>query len=230
MFELGVAKRIDNNEVFELESKIDLAVLEAKEIVVYDLETFNIASNYYSGFGQIKKRLTDLMKVETGPLEDKLSGIKAIYKELIFRFSAEEARLDKQVKAYLKVEQDIANKTAAEERKRREDQAITEALAKEERLKAEAVAKGADPSKVKVEIAIIPEVIEDTPKLASMNTSDVRSMRVSKWRIIDEALIPREYFIVDEKRIQQIRKAAGVGAISNIPGIEYYCEDKLVRG
>lgn len=52
----------------------------------------------------------------------------------------------------------------------------------------------------------------------SVSGVSVRSDR--KFRIVDEAAIPRAYLSVDEKKIAAIIKALGEQA--NIPGIEFY--------
>lgn len=48
---------------------------------------------------------------------------------------------------------------------------------------------------------------------------------VKNWtfRIVDEALIPREYLLVDEKKVRGVVRALKEKA--NIPGIEVYAED-----
>ncbi len=82
----------------------------------------------------------------------------------------------------------------------------------------------------KVEVAIVPETVVEPPKLSQKNTSGVGTMKVAKWRVIDESLIPKKYWVLNESMITAERKAAGAeNCVSTIPGIEFYFEETLQK-
>lgn len=51
----------------------------------------------------------------------------------------------------------------------------------------------------------------------------ITSTKVWKFRVVDAALVPREYLVVDEKAIGQVVRA--LKAQTHIPGVEVYSED-----
>jgi hypothetical protein len=60
-----------------------------------------------------------------------------------------------------------------------------------------------------------------------------QTMRVAKWRVVDESQIPYQFgttklWLLNEAGIGQLRRAAGVEAKSEIPGIEFYYEETTV--
>lgn len=229
MFEIGMM-RAENPQLVELQGKIETALVEARQINVYDQETLASASQFVKGFASIDKRLEEIRKVTVAPLNQEVKDINQFFKDLVFSFSSEQKRLEQQILTYNKMLQEEAEAEAREERKRREEIAMRDAIEKEAKLKAEAAAKGEDPNKVQVEVAIIPEVIEQAPTIKEMNSSGIGTMKVGKWEVVDRDLIPREYFLLDEKKINQIRKAAGAtNCVSTIPGIRFFFEDTLVK-
>jgi hypothetical protein len=80
----------------------------------------------------------------------------------------------------------------------------------------------------RVEVAVIPETIIEKKKLSTVNTSGVGTRRVAKWEVTDPKLIPAEYWILDETKINAIRRAAGVDCEkSSIPGVRFYFEETI---
>lgn len=65
----------------------------------------------------------------------------------------------------------------------------------------------------------MPDVVT-TPKIAGLKT-----YRVTKWRVTDEAAIPREYLTLDEKKVNQTVRE--MKTLANIPGIEVYEEEEV---
>lgn len=68
-------------------------------------------------------------------------------------------------------------------------------------------------------LPVAPEV-EMTPKVAG-----VKTYRVTKWRIIDLDKVPREYLILDEKKVNQTVRE--MKTLASIPGIEVYEEEEV---
>jgi hypothetical protein len=130
----------------------------------------------------------------------------------------------------------IRRQQEEEERRRRlaEAEAEQRRIA-EERALAEAAKAEADGDKETAELYLKPEVIETfKPPLmvepvilpeAAPKVEGISGRQVWKFRIINQALIPREYLIPDEKKIGQIVRA--MKGETRIPGVEAYCEETV---
>ena len=112
------------------------------------------------------------------------------------------------------------------ERKKKE-----EAQKKEEEARAKAAenAKEDDPDGIAYKDPMAGLIAPSaTPsKKVGENTAGVVLATVWKWKISDESAIPREYFLLDESKINGVVRA--MKGDTKIPGIEVY-EDTQVRG
>ncbi len=217
-------------QVIQVKEKIAEAILESKEVEIVqtnlDLQT---ATNLSKGFSQVIKKSEQLREETKKPYLQGGKDVDTFFKKLVFDAVPEMNRLDKMILAWNRKQQKIAEEKAAEERRIAEEKAIQEAIEKEELLKKNAVANGQNPDAVKVEVAIIPEVVAEEKKLSTANTSGVGTMRHPKWELIDINLVPREYLTTDDSKITAHRKASGVTAKSDIPGIRFYFEEGLQK-
>lgn len=216
-------------DIIELQSKIDQAIQESSQIAIFTNESVEEASHYIKNFTRLQKNIDTVRKSYTEPLDQQKKDIMNFFKSLISKFEPEMHRLEDETKAWLKRQKEIAEAKAREERRLAEEKAIADAIEKENRMKQEAEANGENPEDVKVEVAIIPETIVRQPKLSDINSNGISTMKVSKWEIEDETLIPRKYLMVNSALITQVRKAAGAEASSTIPGVRFFFEDTLVR-
>jgi hypothetical protein len=220
---------IQNAEVMQLQDSINRAVQESREIEIVvsamDIET---ASHFVKNLTKIDKTAEELRKSNVQPLNDQVKEINSFFKGLVGPVQNEVVRLKDLLLTYTKKQAEIARQKAEAERKAAEEKAIQEAIEKEKKMKEEALAKGEDPASVKVEVAVIPETIVENKKLSTVNTSGVGTRRVAKWEVADEKLIPDEYWILDETKINAIRRAAGVDCEkSTIPGIRFFFEETI---
>lgn len=134
------------------------------------------------------------------------------------------------VAAERQVKQKISDFLLAERRKQEEEQRkLDEARRREEekeRAKLEARAQKAEAKgneekaeelrQKKEEVFIPAAIVESTVEKVNGQSSRIDY----DFRIVDEKLIPREYLVVDEKRIRQTIKTFGKDA--KIPGIEIF--------
>lgn len=85
-----------------------------------------------------------------------------------------------------------------------------------------------------VEPAIVPEVIPQATKISEMNASKVHTRKTKTFRIVNESLIPREYLMIDEKKIRAERNKYdacnldGLLVKSTIPGVEFTFDESVV--
>lgn len=211
-----------------LESKIPEIVSTNKTMIesgrefaarIIDRPSLEAALNYGK---EIDRRLKWWLDEFMGPL------VKSVYDSYV----AARARRDEIAKPLQEVKSLIANKAGAyqaeEERKRKAEEAsIQKALneqAKEAQLDA-AVALEMNGDKEGAEAVLnsppptIPVVMPQQPKIEGIST---RSLW--KFRIDDEAKIPREYLVPDEKKIGQIARA--LKDKTSIPGVIVW-EEKI---
>lgn len=201
-----------DEQLSELKDSVSTAITESQEIevVISDMDVES-ASHYVKNFNTIRKRAEELRKTEVAPLNEEVKHINNIFKDLISPVEAEESRLKTLLLAYSKRKAEIERQKVQEERKRREEEALNQAIA-----------EGRN------EVPVIPEVITAKLTLSGRNSSGVGTMRVPKWEVVDFSRVPDEYKIINEKLLNSIRKVAGTEAVSNIPGIRFYFEETIV--
>lgn len=140
---------------------------------------------------------------------------EGIIKPKIALYTDEQERIQKQEEARVRKEQEEAEK----KRKEDEDKRIQEAADLEEAGKpeeADAILDEPEP-----ETASAPIVLPPKPAKAE----GVSVKKVWKFRIKDESQIPRNFLMVDEKKIGQLVRAMKDEAV--VPGVEVYSESQV---
>lgn len=154
---------------------------------------------------EAKKRIMDFFRQ---PLE-RLSETERNIKAGMVRFTQEQERLRK-------IEQDRLQAIAREEQRQRDElleKQIAEAQERGDEKIAEVLLESASQ-------ATIPIVPSEKPQVEGIKT-------ITRWkyRIIDEALIPREYLIPNEKLLASV--AASTKGAVKVAGIEFYPESTI---
>lgn len=176
---------------------------------------------------------------------EKLKDIKAMRKEVANTFDpiskkqhaawketlAQKKKFDDPLKeAELFVKGQMTKFTAEEERKRQAEEKRLQEEAKKKKEKEiletaeEAEARG---DTIASDFAMSEEVDTSNIKVESKveKVAGVVITKIWKWRIKDESLIPKEFWILDEKRIGQRVRADKER--TDISGIEAYPEDNV---
>lgn len=201
----------------ELEQKYLPVVAEAQIIIVTDSESLNTANQILKNIKALRKEVEATFK----PIKQAIDALKATTLEQERKhdspLAAAQRYISSQMVTYQTREQE---KIEAAERERLEKQRKKE---KEEQELRDILAE-LDPGMSAVEVIEItapsappPPVLPSLPKLAGT------AFRTNwKFRIVNESLIPSEYWIVDETKIGSVVRA--MKEKSNIPGIEVYSE------
>lgn len=171
-------------------------------------------ADYQTGLafvGQIKsvaKELEADRKSITDPINKSLKLINAKYKGPKDVLEKAQRALEAKLGAYY----------AEQQRKAREAEAkaLAAQQAKQEKLNERASELGVAPA---MAAPVAPRVAEPAKSVATAGGGSVGLKPVSKWRLVDAALVPREYLMLDEVKIGKVTRA-GV----DIPGIERYEE------
>lgn len=205
-------KALTTSEKEELEKLKPVEDHLKREINAYNAEQERIRAAE-------QKRLDDLRAAEQKKIDDARK--------------AEEVRLEAERKA----EQARLDAIAAAERKAEEDRRVAAAAkAKAEGDAAEAARIAALPPPVVVAavaapVAVLPPapviqrtvVQSSTPKVAGVSTKTVWLFEVT-----DQAAVPREFLMVDERRIREFVQTLKESA--KIPGVRIYSEQQVAAG
>ncbi|MBF0488461.1 MAG: hypothetical protein HQK98_09895 [Nitrospirae bacterium] len=222
MYEGAIAERPQTQQI----GHTVITVLDrANTLVVSDSESYGNAAQILKGikaledqikadFAEPKKKAHDAHKAVLAQEKGHLDGIADAVKVIKQKMMTWKIADDKRIAAERLEAQRIAKEKAEEEK-------LKEAIALEalgEMDEAEAV--------LTAPIPFVPPatVMQETPKVSGIITR-----KTTKYRIIDAALIPREYLMPDEKKIGGVVRAMGMQ--TKIAGIEAYEETVMsVRG
>lgn len=159
----------------------------------------------------------------TKPLDDAKKAIMDLFREPLEALAGFEAHIKGLIGAFHQAQE---KKRIGQERMQRElAQKEQDRLAK---LATKAADRG-DTAKAiefgqKAELAGQFQPVAVLPGVAQVK--GVTTKKVWKFRIVDEAQVPREYLLVNEKMVGEVARATK-GAL-RIPGIEFYAEDTVV--
>ncbi len=184
----------------------------AESRIITTVEDVKLATDDLGLIANLKKAIDEKRTSHVKPFNDHVKEVNGIYKLL----SDPLDRADKINR------QKVMNYRAEQERKRWEAEEINRL--KEEAAVREAVLTGmvatesgvVDPATGELVSPIEKIVVPDAPAAhvhgmaASMGTQMVR-----KWEVVNQALVPEEYKIVDAVRIGKVVRA-GIGSISGI--------------
>lgn len=191
-----------------LKSNIEAAVKESKAVLIFTESDIEKAGFYIKKFKQLDKSLEDYRKKLVGPLNEEVKAINGLFKKISGEYSLEIDRLNKE-----------SNEVLREVRKRQEAVRLAEQKELEETVLDEAIMFDDD-----TVLDNIPQVEFKRQKLA---TDNLTTMRSKEWRVLDIEQVPREYLIIDETKLNAIRKGYDFEARSPIPGIDFYFTEKV---
>lgn len=199
------------------------ALVAAKSLVVESSNSYQAAMNFGN---EINKRIVQIKEVSAID-KDAAHKVWKNYcekeRQEIAPFLAAKDLIDSACAAYRRAEKERAEKEAAEAR------ANVMKAAEEDRLRtAEQLEKTNRPEQAMkiLDAPIVPKMY--AIPMAAIPITEGASFRENwKARIVDESMIPREFLMPDEKKINQIVKA--MKNLTNIQGVEVYCEEITAR-
>lgn len=150
--------------------------------------------------------------------EAPLVEAEGIIKPKIAAYLAEQERIRREEERRL---QEIA-------RREEEERRLAEAIKAEEEMKKAGMARE---EAAKQAAVILEKPIHVAPVVVPKVVPKVQGVSTSKrwtFRIVNPAIIPREYLMVDEQKIGSVVRA--MKEKTNIPGIEVYSEDIVSAG
>lgn len=203
---------IPSDEVNKLTTETNSVVESAKSLVIADSSGLQYATDVLGWVAKAKKNLEERRKFFTKPLNDQVKRINDLFKDLGAPLETADSILRGKVLTYRQEQEKI--RRAEEERLRKLQQE------EQRRIEAEAIEKG--------EVAVFTPpppapVIQQQAKTVSGDYGAVSAKLVWDFDIVDEAQIPREFLLVNDKAIRAAVKAG----VRNIPGVKVYQKEEL---
>jgi len=205
------------------QERVGTAITRAHEVVLKTEEDMGWASDDLATLRKMRKEFEAKLKELCQPFKDGIEALKAEFDTIINPLKAAEGVVDGKITACR-----TALRVEAEKLKREQEAAQREA----ERLARLANQPPPPP----------PAPVQEVARGFKVPTTGAKTgvMKVAKWRVANESQVPmtimidgkesEPLWVLNDGAITRIRKAAGMDATSNIPGIEfYYDETNTVR-
>lgn len=210
--------KIEEKKEKELEQKYLPVVAEAQTIIVVDVESLQIANQMLQNLKALRKEIEATFK----PIKQAINTLKATTLEQERKHDGPPAAAQQYISGQIVAYQDREQKkAAAAEKERLEKQRQKE---KDEQELRDILAElNPEMSAVEVIEMTTPSAPPPPPTIPAVPKLSGTTFRTNwKFRIIDESLIPAEYWVVDEVLL-------GVAVRTTkdktwIPGIEVYSE------
>lgn len=206
-------------EVREIIQTTDTLLAVGTSYAVVTAADYQVAGEELKRVKDAQKKLDELRRGMTRPLDAAKKAIMDFFRGPEEKLARAEAGIKRAMLTY----------SEAEEKKRREAQARAEEAARKERERLEAqAAKAAAAGKVEkaaileqaAAATVAPIAVPEPAKVAGVSMREVW-----KFEVVDPAAVPREFLVVDEKKIGAIVKA--LKGDTNIAGIRVYVEKTL---
>ena len=193
---------------------------QAKALVVSTQDEARYAADFLKGIKALKKKIEEKLGPVVKASYDAWKKACAYRKEHDDPLDTAEAAVKGKLNEYLSDQE--RQRQAKEAEAQLEAQKTAEAKAEEDACLLEATGDAEAAEAVRAEPVVAPVVvITPVEKLAVIATQSVW-----KWVVQDENIIPREYLLLDEKKIGAVVRA--MKGQTNIPGIQAY-EEKIVK-
>jgi hypothetical protein len=234
----------------EYKSEAERIVEDANSMTVQDQDSLNVAvmiggnakkigkaidaqrkaiilepSEFVKGVNSICKMITDQLDEAERTAKGKISQYQARV-EMERRERERKAREEAEaLQRKLDAEVAEANRKAAEEARRKAEEEARARKASDAEI--EAAKKKAEEEAAKIAViapTVVTPVVQEAPKVTRTESGSASQRKVWTFEVQDPAQVPREYLMVDEKKI---RDAVRMG-VRDIPGVRIYEDSKTV--
>lgn len=203
----------------ELRERAAVQVADASRLAITDADSYALAGEHLTG-------LTSLQREIEGWFEPLVKAAHTLHKTLTSR---RKAATDPVEQACTRLRRGMTDwKTEQDRLQREREREAAQALrqAEEERMLREAAALEqageATLAAAVVEQAIAAPLPAVTVQSTTPTVEGVTYMTVAKWRLLNLALVPREFLCLDEAKVTAYAKAMKDGA--KVPGIQFFTE------
>lgn len=197
-----------DTEIVEFKTQIDTDVLN-REIIITTQDEYTHFGDVLKLCKQKIKEVDEERKNYTAPLDEAKKRLMAKAHAIIDPIEEYIAKINSSMGAWYLVEE----KKHAAEQKRLEEEAIKKANEEAERIAKETKTEVVVPADVVVPVV---ESIKTTRGSVSTNTA----IKYNEYEVTDETLVPREYLILDDSKINNAINRGGIKEIHGIKIIE----------
>lgn len=195
-------------------------------------DEMKLAGEFRSKLNDFCKKVEERRKQAVNPFNAIVKEINGQYKTATLLFDALLDRLEKKMLPYMQIvakrKEEAAARYRAEEleriaEKQKELMAIAEATDSEDALE---LAVSVEATKIELESKDI--VVHKNIKSDAVSTALIDNW---KSRVVNAAIVPREYCVPDEKALNAYAKANAealkAGTAKPVPGVEFYNEQRI---
>ncbi len=209
----------NDEQLIAFQKRAEVYYNKASLFVIVDNDSYLASAEDLKQIKAQIKAIEDYRKSITDPINEQIKRIKAFFDVPINKLKEAEEVIKGAILKYQKEQERIRLEEQARLREEAEKRRL-ELEQKAKKLEEQGKTEKAEEVKQQAETIITPILANDTVKVAGIS-----KMKVWKYRITNESLIPREYLIPNEKMLTQIAKSTK-GALK-IPGVEFYCEETI---
>jgi hypothetical protein len=204
-----------------IEEKTNDLVIQAKNLVVSNQDQYNNASDFLKTIKALQKEVVETFADAKKKAHEAHKAITAAETKHLNPLKIAESVSKKAITDYVQEEQRKARIAAQAEQERLRKIEEEKRIAEAEKAEKEGKIEEAEEIISQEVKTVFVQPIQTVEKVEGVSFSE-------NWGfdIVDEKLIPREFLLIDEKKIRQIVKA--LKGSTNIPGVQVKCE-KIAR-
>lgn len=203
---------VPEQEVKELQREQNDVVTSVESMEIADQEGMERATGLLSMIARAKKSVEERRKFFTKPLNDQVSKINALFKELASPLEEADKALRQKMLDYKREQDRLARAERERLRKLQEKE--------QKRLERQAAKKGAPAPPPPPPV---PYATEQTPITTRSEAGTVTAKKTWDFEIVDESKLPRQWLIPNEKAIRAAVKAG----VRDIPGVRVFQREDL---
>lgn len=216
---LALAPYSEDEEVIEAQSQARTIVDDARELIIVDDETNNLALNMLGQCRKAAKRIDELKKRWLDPLNDQIRLIRGDFDQMAAPAKEADQILSRKTSDYRAKVQAAARKEQERLRLLAEKRQAAAA--------AKAEARGMEPPAV---IPLVPTVAPPAKTVETDSGAKITYRRQTHFAIADASIIPAMYLMPDEKKIGAAVRAGIASPDNPIPGVRIWItEEATVR-
>jgi len=211
---------LEKPDTEQIAAESNSLVKTCAEYAIVDQSTYADAGAYLTRIKTVKKRVDDLFDPAVKKAHAAHKELVALKKQFTGPLDNVEHKIKFGMQTWAQEQERIRREKEAEIRRQQEK-------ADEERrlAEAEALEKAGKPEEAEAVLdqpaMVAPVVLPNAqPKIEGVSMREVW-----RFRIVDESKIPREFLIVDEKKLGAF--ARNMKQTANVPGVEFYSEKSV---
>jgi hypothetical protein len=200
-----------------IDDRVTVSVAQTQAVTVTDARSYALAGEHLQGLAALEKEIEAYFRDDKSRAYQLWQSQCKKEKAALTLVQAAGQRLRGERQTW-KAEQDQLQREAEREAARQAQQQEQARLLEEAALIEE--------QQPELAAAIVEEAISAPAPvvvLPSVVPKDLPKRTLYKWRVVNAAMVPRDYLVIDETRLT--RYAAAMKGAARVPGIQFYTEE-----